>query len=105
LLRERAQQARDLVHEEYKKGAVSLLERLDAERVHVAAVGESLKASADFCTACYQLEAAVGMELGCPERGASAGDHAGAPARCSGGPMSRSADEGAVAPGAGRHIR
>src|SRR5262249_1237131 len=99
-LRERAQQARDLVHEQYKKGAVSLLERLDAERVHVAAVVESLKASAEFCTACYQLEAAVGMELGCPERAASAGARAGAPARCSGGPRCRSADQRAVGPGA-----
>jgi len=114
LLRERAQQARDLVHEQYKKGAVSLLERLDAERVHVAAVVESLKASADFCTACYQLEAAVGMELGCPEHGDVAGARPGEAARCSGTPSSRwpswvqqpVAGDGAVAqPGAARHTR
>jgi cobalt-zinc-cadmium efflux system outer membrane protein len=60
---ESARRARDLVAYQYQKGAVSLFERLDAERVYVAAVVESFQALADFWTSLYQLEASVGMEL------------------------------------------
>ena len=58
----RARQARDLVDYQYQKGAVSLFERLDAERTFVAVQVEYLQTVADFWTARYQLEAAVGSE-------------------------------------------
>jgi len=58
----RARQARDLVDYQYQKGAVSLFERLDAERTFVAVQVEYLQTMADFWTARYQLEAAVGSE-------------------------------------------
>ena len=47
---------------QYQKGAVSLFERLDAERTFVAVQVEYLQTMADFWTARYQLEAAVGSE-------------------------------------------
>ena len=62
-LLDRARRAHDLVGYQYQKGAVSLFERLDAERMHVAAVVESYQTLADFWTSLYRLEAAVGMEL------------------------------------------
>jgi cobalt-zinc-cadmium efflux system outer membrane protein len=62
-LLERARRARELVDYQYQKGAVSLFERLDAERQYVTAVVESYQTLADFWTALYQLEAAVGTEL------------------------------------------
>jgi cobalt-zinc-cadmium efflux system outer membrane protein len=62
-LLESARRARDLVGYQYQKGAVSLFERLDAERVYVAAVVESFQALADYWTALYRLDVAVGMDL------------------------------------------
>jgi outer membrane protein, heavy metal efflux system len=60
---ETARKARDLVAYQYQKGAVSLFERLDAERVYVAVTAESFQTMADFWTSLYQLDASVGMEL------------------------------------------
>src|SRR5262249_25573910 len=62
-LLERARRARDLVDYQYQKGAVSLFERLDAERTFVAVEVEYYQAEADFWTSLYQLEQAVGTEL------------------------------------------
>jgi cobalt-zinc-cadmium efflux system outer membrane protein len=62
-LLERARRARDLVDYQYQKGAVSLFERLDAERTFVTVEVEYYQAEADFWTALYQLEQAVGTEL------------------------------------------
>jgi cobalt-zinc-cadmium efflux system outer membrane protein len=58
-----ARRARDLVAYQYEKGAVSLFERLDAERVYVAVTAESFQTMADFWTSLYQLDASVGTEL------------------------------------------
>jgi cobalt-zinc-cadmium efflux system outer membrane protein len=62
-LLKRARQARDLVDYQYQKGAVSLFERLEAERTFVSVSTEYDQAEADFWTALYQLEQAVGTEL------------------------------------------
>ena len=62
-LLKRARQARDLVDYQYQKGAVSLFERLEAERTFVTVSTEYDQAEADFWTALYQLEQAVGTEL------------------------------------------
>jgi cobalt-zinc-cadmium efflux system outer membrane protein len=62
-LLKRARQARDLVDYQYQKGAVSLFERLEAERTLVTVNVEYDQAEADFWTALYQLEQAVGTEL------------------------------------------
>jgi outer membrane protein, heavy metal efflux system len=62
-LLERARRARDLVDYQYQKGAVSLFERLDAERTFVTVEVEYDQAEADFWTSLYQLEQAVGTEL------------------------------------------
>jgi outer membrane protein, heavy metal efflux system len=62
-LLERAHRARDLVDYQYQKGAVSLFERLDAERTFVTVEVEYYQAEADFWTSLYQLEQAVGTEL------------------------------------------
>ena len=62
-LLDRARRARDLVQIQYQKGAASLLEYLDAQRTFIAVYVEYLGDLADYWTAVYQLEAAVGMEL------------------------------------------
>jgi cobalt-zinc-cadmium efflux system outer membrane protein len=62
-LLERARRARDLVDYQYQKGAVSLFERLEAERTFVTVQVEYDQAEADFWTALYQLEQAIGTEL------------------------------------------
>ena len=59
----RAREARDLVDYQYQKGAVSLFERLEAERTFVSVSTEYDQAEADYWTALYQLEQAVGTEL------------------------------------------
>lgn len=62
-LLDRARRARDLVSLQYQKGAASLLEYLDAQRTFIASNEEYLQDLANYWTAVYQLEAAVGMEL------------------------------------------
>jgi cobalt-zinc-cadmium efflux system outer membrane protein len=62
-LLERARKARDLVAYQYEKGAVSLFERLDAERTFATVNIEYLQDLADVWTSRYQLEQAVGMVL------------------------------------------
>ena len=62
-LLEKARRARDLVVYQHQKGAVSLFERLDAERTYVAATIEAFQALADYWTSLYLLDAAVGTEL------------------------------------------
>ena len=63
-LLERARRARDLVEYQYKRGAASLLELLDAQRTFVATNAEYYQDMSDYWTAFYQLEEAVGSELG-----------------------------------------
>ncbi|HEY2748562.1 MAG TPA: TolC family protein, partial [Polyangia bacterium] len=62
-LLDRVKRARDLVLLQYQKGAASLLEYLDAQRTFIANNVEYLQDLANYWTAIYQLEAAVGMEL------------------------------------------
>jgi len=63
-LLEHARRARDLVEYQYKRGAASLLELLDAQRTFVATNAEYYQDVGDYWSAFYQLEAAVGAELG-----------------------------------------
>jgi cobalt-zinc-cadmium efflux system outer membrane protein len=62
-LLERSRRARDLVAVQYDKGAVSLLELLDAQRQFIITNVEYLNDLASFWTAVFQLEQAVGMDL------------------------------------------
>jgi len=62
-LLDRARRARDLVEFQYKKGAASLLELLDAERTFIATNVEYRQNLADYWTAVYQVEQATGTEL------------------------------------------
>ena len=62
-LLDRVKRARDLVSLQYQKGAASLLEYLDAQRTFIANNVEYLQDLANYWTAVYQLEAAIGMEL------------------------------------------
>jgi cobalt-zinc-cadmium efflux system outer membrane protein len=62
-LLDRAKRARDLVELQYKKGAASLLEFLDAQRTYIATNVEYLQDLANYWTAVYQLEQAVGVDL------------------------------------------
>jgi cobalt-zinc-cadmium efflux system outer membrane protein len=62
-LLERTQRARDLVRIQYEKGAASLLELLDAQRILIATNIERLQDLNDYWTAVFQLEQAVGREL------------------------------------------
>lgn len=59
----RAERARDLVEVQYRKGAASLLDFLDAQRTFVATRVEYHQDLSAFWTALYKLEAAVGEEL------------------------------------------
>ena len=59
-LLERARRTRDLVQIQYEKGAASLLELLDAQRVWAQTRAEYLKDLHDFWLAVFQLDAAVG---------------------------------------------
>jgi cobalt-zinc-cadmium efflux system outer membrane protein len=58
-----AAHGRDLVRLQYEKGAASLFEFLDAQRVFLAAQSEYLQTLGDYWTAIFQLEQATGMEL------------------------------------------
>jgi cobalt-zinc-cadmium efflux system outer membrane protein len=62
-LLDRSKRARDLVSLQYQKGAASLLEYLDAQRTFIANNVEYLQDLANYWTAVYQLEAAIGMDL------------------------------------------
>jgi cobalt-zinc-cadmium efflux system outer membrane protein len=62
-LLDRARRARDLVDYQYQKGAASLLELLDAERTFIATNVEYRQNLADYWTAVFQLEEAIGTEL------------------------------------------
>ena len=62
-LLDRSRRARDLVSLQYQKGAASLLEYLDAQRTFIANNEEYLQDLANYWTAVYQLEAAIGMDL------------------------------------------
>ncbi|MCU1279110.1 MAG: Heavy metal efflux outer membrane protein, CzcC family [bacterium] len=62
-LLDRSKRARDLVSLQYQKGAASLLEYLDANRTFIANNVEYLQDLANYWTAVYQLEAAIGMNL------------------------------------------
>jgi cobalt-zinc-cadmium efflux system outer membrane protein len=63
-LLERAQRARDLVQIQYEKGAASLLELLDAQRTLIATKLERIQDLNNYWTAVFQVEEAVGTELG-----------------------------------------
>ena len=62
-LLDRVKRARDLVSLQYQKGAASLLEYLDAQRTFIQTNVEYLQDLANYWTAVYQLEAAIGMDL------------------------------------------
>jgi cobalt-zinc-cadmium efflux system outer membrane protein len=62
-LLDRAKRARDLVEIQYQKGAASLLEFLDAQRTFIATNQEYYQDLANYWTAIFLLEQAVGTEL------------------------------------------
>ncbi|HZL17824.1 MAG TPA: TolC family protein [Polyangia bacterium] len=62
-LLDRAHRTRDLVELQYKKGAASLLEYLDAQRTYIAINLEYLQDLSGYWGAVFQLEAAVASEL------------------------------------------
>jgi cobalt-zinc-cadmium efflux system outer membrane protein len=62
-LLDRAKRARDLVEIQFRKGAASLLEYLDAQRTYIATNQEYLQDLTNYWTAVYQLEQAVGTDL------------------------------------------
>jgi cobalt-zinc-cadmium efflux system outer membrane protein len=62
-LLERAARARDLAQVQYEKGAASLLELLDAQRTFFTTSLEYLADLADYRSAVFALESAVGAEL------------------------------------------
>jgi cobalt-zinc-cadmium efflux system outer membrane protein len=82
-LLDRARRARDLVLLQYRKGAASLVEYLDAERTFIAESGSHLRNLADYWIAVFVLEEAGG---------ATAADAAGAvgagPPATAGAPLS-----------------
>lgn len=59
----RAERARDLSRLRYEKGAASLLEYLDAQRVFVATRRDYVTALAGHITARFALEQALGLEM------------------------------------------
>ena len=58
-----ARRARDLVEIQYRKGAASLLEYLDAQRTYISVNLESLQDLAGYWTAVFRLEQALGRPL------------------------------------------
>jgi cobalt-zinc-cadmium efflux system outer membrane protein len=58
----RARRAFDLVDYQYRRGAASLLELLDAQRTFVSTQAEYQQNVGDWWLALYQLEAATGKE-------------------------------------------
>jgi cobalt-zinc-cadmium efflux system outer membrane protein len=63
-LLERAKRTRDLVQVQYQKGAASLLEYLDAQRVFIATKLDYQNDLADYWQAVILIGEAVGMEIG-----------------------------------------
>jgi len=59
----KAQQARDTVEFAYRRGGVSLLDFLDAQRTYRETALEQLRALGNYLVAIDQLEAAVGASL------------------------------------------
>ncbi len=62
-LLDRARRTRDLVELQYKKGAASLLEYLDAQRTYIATNLEYFQDLTGYWNAVFQLEAAVASDL------------------------------------------
>jgi cobalt-zinc-cadmium efflux system outer membrane protein len=62
-LLDRAKRSRDLVELQYKKGAASLLEYLDARRTYIATNVEYLQDLTGWWNAYFQLQAATASEL------------------------------------------
>ncbi len=62
-LLDRVKRARDLIELQYKKGAASLLEFLDAQRQYISTNVEYLQDLTNYWTAVFQLETAVGADL------------------------------------------
>ena len=62
-LRPAAERAFQITRLQYDKGASTLMDFLDAQRTYIATNVEYLQDLANYWTAVYQLEAAVGMEL------------------------------------------
>jgi outer membrane protein, heavy metal efflux system len=65
----KAQRARETVEFAYRRGGVSLLDFLDAQRTYRETALEHLRTVGAYWTAVYQLEAAVGGSLGAPAGG------------------------------------
>jgi cobalt-zinc-cadmium efflux system outer membrane protein len=59
----KAQQARQTVEFAYRRGGVSLLDFLDAQRTYRETAVEHIRALGNYAAAIYQLEAAVGGAL------------------------------------------
>ena len=59
----KAQEARDLTEYAYRRGGVSLLDFLDAQRTYRETALEYVRALGNYWTSFYQLEAAVGSSL------------------------------------------
>lgn len=59
----KAQRARDTIEFAYRRGAVPLLEFLDAQRTYRETAVEHVRALGNYQSALYQLEAAVGQPL------------------------------------------
>ena len=59
----KAQQARDITDYAYRRGGVSLLDFLDAQRTYRDTAAEYVRALGSYWTSLYQLEAAVGGSL------------------------------------------
>jgi cobalt-zinc-cadmium efflux system outer membrane protein len=62
-LRPAADRALQITRLQYDKGAATLMDFLDAQRTYIATNVEYLQDLANYWTAVYQLEEAVGMEL------------------------------------------
>lgn len=62
-LRPAAERALQITRLQYDKGAATLMDFLDAQRTYIATNVEYLQDLANYWTAVYQLEEAVGMEL------------------------------------------
>ena len=63
-LLDRARRTRDLVQIQYEKGAASLLEYLDAQRMLIDTTQGYLRDLADYWLAVVLIGEAVGLELG-----------------------------------------
>jgi len=62
-LKPAAERAFSITRLQYDKGAATLMDFLDAQRTYIATNVEYLQDLANYWTAVYQVEEAVGMEL------------------------------------------